>query len=155
MLRLHGCWLAIEQATQGVRDRGLAWLGDEKTSRIRRTAGTLVTFHFVTAAWIVFRSTSLDEAARRYATVGSAVSQIITAPQDFLYAISLSHSSFVLVTTVIASWMFAEWCWSMRFVPQAFDRAPRSARWLVFYAALLLVVVFGVYDQRPFIYSGF
>lgn len=152
---MHGAWLSLEQVTRNVRDRFLTWIGGERIPGLHSVLGTLLTFHFVTVAWVVFRAGSIAQAGRDLLALVSAVGSLGVSPHSLLRSLSPTHSSFVFVAAGIGAWMLAEWCWTIPTVHQSLDRVPRWVRWAGYYAVLLVIATFGVYDQRPFIYTGF
>lgn len=152
---MHGTWLAIEQVTQRARERLMTWSGGERIPGLRFALGMLLTFHFVTIAWVVFRASSVTQAGRNLAHFAFAVGEFFVSPHILLHDMSPANSSFVFIAAGIAAWMIAEWSWSVPAVQAMLDRVPRWVRWPAYYAGLIVIATFGVYDQRPFIYTGF
>lgn len=153
---IHGVWVAFEQVTKSFRTR----FTDVTPPVLSRVLGIAVTFHVVTFSWIVFRAASLHDAFRdmRQAASGLASFPSVFVPLVPFHglnpAISPVGPTFLRVGVAVAIWMFVEWCWSLPSV-SPFEISPSWLRWSAYYLAVLAVAVFGIYDNRPFIYTGF
>jgi D-alanyl-lipoteichoic acid acyltransferase DltB (MBOAT superfamily) len=121
-------------------------------ARWRRVTAPLITFHLVVFAMIFFRAESLAKAVeycRGLATgVGAGRTRLSWAALDMAPRALLAALAGLAVIELI-EWARRSPTWAGRF-----QGAPRSLRWTVYYAAVLLVV-FGSVGTQKFIYAQF
>ncbi|MBE9583138.1 MBOAT family protein [Mucilaginibacter sp. JRF] len=103
-----------------------------------------VTFALTTFAWIFFRAASLKDAA--IYIKGILSTSILSKPQAF----PKLTFAFVVVM-LIAEWIQREKTHALKFDEQQ----PAAFRWMVYYAVIISIVVFGYYGANEFIYFQF
>jgi alginate O-acetyltransferase complex protein AlgI len=123
-----------------------------RLARLRRVTAPLTTFHLVVFAMIFFRAESLAKAFEycRGLVTGAGAGRMRLSwaaldqtPRPVLVA--LAGLAFI----ELVEWVRRDPSWAGRF-----QGAPRSLRWAVYYAAVL-VVVFGSVETQKFIYAQF
>jgi alginate O-acetyltransferase complex protein AlgI len=140
----HGALLVIERAAGWLVP---AQLRPRLEGGFARIAAIAVTFHLTGLGWILFRSADLATAAAMLSnlagTGGRRITEIMSLDQLQLAAVGIVA---VLVVDILAE----------RGLAGAFGRMPLPLRWGVYYAAILMVLLFpGSNEIRTFIYFRF
>jgi alginate O-acetyltransferase complex protein AlgI len=134
----HGAGISFVHAVR--RFRLLSWLG-----RIPRTLKILVTFHFVIACWILFRSPDL-------ATAWRVASGPFIAPSGVPAAFALQNVFYLsLIGVFLVSHRWDDHK-SIRFVTQ---RAPKQFFWPIVMLIWLLAITVSQGSSAKFIYFDF
>ena len=146
---LHGGFMVAALTTVALRDRVWSSLGPMAV-RVRPFLAGIVTFHLVTFAWIAFRATSLQDARTVVVRIFTwAESDQALSVRGFDSIELVLAIVFVLVLEVVQSVQ------ERGSIAAALSRLPSAAR-LALYAALALVILlFGRFDERAFIYFQF
>ena len=108
------------------------------------------TFLIVCAAWVLFRVDNLSEAFQIYTRIGR---EIFDASFYLgIWQLGIEHRA---VLTMLAVLVVVEWCGRRRWNPLAFEKLPRSARWLAYTALGWSILYFGTQRSADFIYFQF
>lgn len=124
---------------------------------IRSASATVGTFVLVCLGWVLFRATSVADAAEVYRGFArgwgrlfgpegttALVTSLAVAPPE----LALAALFIVLLITIERG------CGELH--PMAvLSRQPAAVRWPGYYALVIFIVVFGVFDDSPFIYFQF
>jgi D-alanyl-lipoteichoic acid acyltransferase DltB (MBOAT superfamily) len=153
---LHGLYLIVSNATEGVRGRIVEVTGLARAPRIHRLLKWGITFSLVCFAWIFFRANRLSEAFFIATHLFSGVENLFR--MELLRTLWASLPSGVeWIFGVVALGLgeafrvaagrkgFREGSWS----------APAPLRWAVYYGMLIGILLFGQFEARPFIYFQF
>jgi alginate O-acetyltransferase complex protein AlgI len=137
---LHGIAVCLERVL------GVASL--ERRSRAVRFVGWLLMFHFLCAAFIIFRSPSLADAVHMMARIfevfqGAPLSLPVNTPQ---------LGAMVLGVAVL---MGVEWFQGDRSFGGFIAGLPGWLRWTFYYSVFAMIVVLGVFRAQEFIYFQF
>jgi alginate O-acetyltransferase complex protein AlgI len=143
---LHGFYLIAGARLAGVRNRTKTLLGlDRLPEALNRAFRMAVTFHLVLVAWIFFRADTVSEAFTVLRAIGRCIASGL---QPFATSLIASRDLiFLSVIIVIAA--------SYELYSLAHDRLPTVARMAAVSVQFWMVVVFGVFDNRQFIYFQF
>lgn len=146
---LHGGFMVAALASSRLREKAWSSAG-AWAARLRPLVAGLATFHLVTFAWIFFRAESVGDAS----TVVSRIARWADAAQPIAVpgfdGIELALAA-VFVFVLEAVQLVQE----RGSVPACFGKLPGFAR-LALYAALIMVILlFGRFDERAFIYFQF
>jgi D-alanyl-lipoteichoic acid acyltransferase DltB (MBOAT superfamily) len=146
---LTGAWRrAIARAT--AFDRAPGWL--------QTGLRTAVTFSLVAFAWIFFRAASLGDAWYIASHLFAGLGAQLAGPEAVgaaLGALGGSHADRVLAFALIAGLLAVQVVQHHPGLRARFASPPRPLRWAVYQAAVLGLVLFGVYDSQAFIYFQF
>lgn len=145
----HAGWHILTTTSAGL----VAWLRRNRAMEIvLRFIGVLVTFHFVTAAWILFRSPDLgtawamlNKAALGYADLLGLETWRMALPQPkplFGYTVFLI-AMFEALSALLESRRLR------------FDALPQPVRWASYLCGAALVAVFASFGKSQFIYFQF
>jgi D-alanyl-lipoteichoic acid acyltransferase DltB (MBOAT superfamily) len=144
---LHGAYIILSIVTQGIRDGVWERLG--LGARIRRWFAILVTFHLVTFSWIFFRADSIGSAFTLIQNMFDIGASTLLVGSFGMYEMVLAVGSILvleLVHILERRARFSEWL----------DKLPSAARWTIYYAVTMSILLFGVIDQKQaFIYFQF
>jgi D-alanyl-lipoteichoic acid acyltransferase DltB (MBOAT superfamily) len=146
---LNGSYLVMGSLTKGWRDRLFGAIGLHERSFIRKAIMLLSTFILTCFAWIIFRAHSMGDAVyvATHLFSGWDFGNIKT-PQFLLRQMPVALAS-ILVLEVGQLLARRKTPFSL------LGKMPVSARWAGYAAFVILVVMFGVYQNRQFIYFQF
>jgi alginate O-acetyltransferase complex protein AlgI len=146
---LNGSYLVMGSLTKGWRDRLFGGVGLDERSSIRKAMMLLSTFVLTCFAWIVFRAHSMGDAiyVATHLFSGWDFGNIKT-PQFLLRQMPVALAS---ILALEVGQLLAQR--KTRFT--VLGKMPVSARWAAYAAFVILVVMFGVYQNRQFIYFQF
>ncbi len=141
---IHGLGLMFDK----IKYRVLGWEKGHKPRGLARAVSVFITFHFVAAAWVLFRCQTFEE-------VGEIFTQIFTSFQPQIWS-QWMYSYMGAFALMVMGYV-------LHFLPQRWNDAPkhlmqRMPLWLQ--ALVVIVVIFLVFqiktsDVQPFIYFQF
>jgi alginate O-acetyltransferase complex protein AlgI len=146
---LHGAYVLIGNATEPFRARVRTAMGLD-ANRAYTAWRVFVTFSLVTIAWVFFRASSIDDAIL-------ILSRIATAqPASNLDVILAPSAHWVVTLAAIAGMVAVE----LKTMPDTLRttllRRPTPLRWAWYYAVILVILAFGVFENpAQFIYFQF
>ena len=146
---LNGSYLVMGSLTKGWRDRLFGAIGLHERSFIRKAIMLLSTFILTCFAWIIFRAHSMGDAVyvATHLFSGWDFGDIKT-PQFLLRQMPVALAS---ILALEVGQLLAQ-----RKTPfSLLGKMPVPAKWAAYAAFVLLVVMFGVYQNRQFIYFQF
>ncbi len=148
---LHGLYIIFGYVTKNARKRTSRKLGLNKI----RGLNTVTTFLLVTFAWIFFRADNLNVATH-------IISGIFTGFVPMVTSFFKGEEVFEYLGTAkawpIALIFFLELIHTFDYkydLSKRFLRYPTSLRWLIYFIAVMVILLFGVFDDRQFIYFQF
>ncbi len=146
---LHGAFMVAALATSQVRDRIWGSLGPAAL-RVRPFVAGIVTFHLVTIAWISFRAASLADA-------GTVVTRIVAWADTGqpLSVAGFDSVEFVLAIAFVAMLELVQVVQERGHIATLLARLPSVARLALYAAVALIILLFGRFDERAFIYFQF
>lgn len=152
---LHGFYLVFGLITQKVRDRINKSLFLDKIPFL----ATITTFILVAMAWIFFRADNVSSAvyiaSHIIMGIPQLVSDVIAQPGTLLQdlgvtAFELGFSFFLIILLELIHYIQ-----NKINITHKFKASPVAVRWAIYYAAILVIVFLGVYENRQFIYFQF
>lgn len=146
---LNGSYLVMGSLTKGWRDRLFGAVGLDERSSIRKAMMLLSTFVLTCFAWIVFRAHNMGDAiyVATHLFNGWDFGNIKT-PQFLLRQMPVALAS--ILALEVGQLL------GQRKTPfTVLRKMPVPARWAAYAAFVILVVMFGVYQNRQFIYFQF
>lgn len=151
---LHGLYFVISRLTASIRRKTGLVLGSERFPSIWRGFRVLVTFVFVSIAWVFFRANSLEDAflilARMPQGLGSTFSLKVLSQ-----ALQVSAPLILFTFAMILFLQIAEAFRERISVRERIIARPLWMRWSLYYAFLSIIILFGRFDASPFIYFQF
>jgi alginate O-acetyltransferase complex protein AlgI len=147
---LNGVYLVMGWLTKDLRNRFFRAIGLEEHTFIRKAIMLVSTFLLTCLAWIVFRARDMGDAAyvTTHLTRGWDFGSIGT-PQFLLRQLPVAVGAIFALEVGQLLWQ------SKVSVPSIVGRLPLPARWAVYAAFVMLVLMFGIYRNSQFIYFQF
>ncbi len=149
---LHGFYLVFAIITRTVRTSLIRVLQLTKFPKVHNFLRVFIIFHLTTFAWIFFRANSIPETFY-------IIEKIFTL--DFSAA-SLNQLNAALgwaeLMIAVASIIFLQFVHYLQYANKLdaiFLQKPRAYRWAIYYALILSIAFFGVFNHTPFIYFQF
>ncbi len=137
---LHGAYLIIENQ----------FLGKENIAKdsgfLKNLIRVTITFSLVTLAWVFFRASDINQ--------GFAIIKDIFTSTDFSIMM-LSKTEMVISVFFLLVLILIEVLTRKTSVVKEFDSKPVLIRWGFYYALLLSIIAFGVFEKQEFIYFQF
>ena len=156
---MHAAFQVAGAITDPLRRKIKDRLDITKDSLVERVLQTLITFHLVALAWIVFRSSGLATAMEYIKNMfGEAQPWVLFDGSVFTHGVSQTAFNVLLVNIVLLFTLERKFPTSDSFVT-ALTTNHLIIRWFVYIVLIFNVLLFGVYgsgyDLSGFLYGGF
>lgn len=151
---LHGFYLVFGLATQKYRDRINRTLAIRSTSLLH----VVSTFCLVAFAWIFFRANSVDSALYIVKHIFTGIPDLFTKmtnSQPVLEKMGLKDGDFEISLLLIFLLELVHYLQNRKNLSVQFMQLPIYIRWAIYYAAILAIIFWGVFENRQFIYFQF
>ncbi len=150
---LHGFYVIFASATFKIREKLNTIIGLTKVKWLYNFSQIFITFLLVMVAWIFFRATTISDA-------WYMIQQLPHAIADIYHGIAGDmplelKSSWGMCFVVIAVLELIHLLQSRSNILSLINGRPVYVRWMVYYAFILAIIYFGVFDNRQFIYFQF
>lgn len=158
---IHGTYLIVGVWTKPLRQRLAQAAGLTGGGWLDKLVNIACTFVLVDLAWIFFRATSFADARHVLTHLlsgwGSQLAAIRANPALATDLLWLGKDPrYVLVTLLTIMLMeIVHWVQRDRSVRSILNVRPFAVRWAVYYAVVLAIMCFGVFDMSQFIYFQF
>jgi alginate O-acetyltransferase complex protein AlgI len=142
----------LYQVIHGLIAKPRAWLASHVRVPVpvSATIAVLITFHFITLAWIFFRASSFNSAMDVLSKVGQAIPQLPTLISTFPWT-----GEHYLAIGLIVFLMVVEIFDELKPVSQRLLEKPLIVRWACYYAVIFAILVIGVWSTKGFVYMQF
>lgn len=151
---LHGFYLVFALITQNVRESIAKFLYLDRVPFL----SVLTTFFLVSFAWIFFRANSVDSAfyiaSHIFTGLPDLFHSILNHQFDFEY-LGLHRNQLILSVILIIFLEMVHYYQSNHSISIVLKRTPALVRWSAYYAIALLIIIYGVFENRQFIYFQF
>ena len=147
---LHGFYLIIEIITKSLKDKLLNLTNLIKFPKITRLLEIGFTFILVNIGWIFFRANNVTEAFYVLTHLFSDLSFNIPGLK-----MGLGYFNLAYCLAIIGFMEFVHLIQEHRSIRQFLDNKPLLLRWGIYITLILLIVLFGVFDNTQFIYFQF
>ncbi len=156
---LHAIYQIVGQVTLPFRKKVKALIGVKEGSLSERIFQTVITFHLVTFAWIIFRAGGLMTGLSYIKNMFSSADLLVLLNGD-LFKFGLSRNYIALLLVHIAVLFVVEVCTkSQQHLIKSVERRNLVLRWFVFLVLIFDILLFGVYgsgyNPSGFLYGGF
>lgn len=155
---LHGFYLIFAIVSKKYRDNLARLTGLKSLPWLHNSLQVLTTFFLVLIGWVFFRANSVEEAFYILAQFPKVLQQIPELNQVF----TLLGSNFPMgMYDIVLSFLLIFLMEMFHFIQERknivhlFEKQPAFIRWGVYYAAILVIIYFGVFENRQFIYFQF
>ncbi len=155
---LHGCYLVITLLTQNFRNRFVGLVGLKRFPKLHLLLQIAVTFTLTTIAWVFFRAN----------TISDAIYIITHYTKEFYFDIYKLYKNHSLNLNIYVPnkeiWLgigFILLMETVHFIQTKISinswikKQPRLLRWSIYYGVIATIWIFGVFENRQFIYFQF
>jgi alginate O-acetyltransferase complex protein AlgI len=149
---LHGTYLVMALVTQTWRDRAIRALRIDTVPGLLRAWRTVVTFNLVAIGWVFFRANNLADAATVFRKIGVLVVSGLQAPVQAIASTGLWRAPDLLFICAIVSAVTA---YEYLNSPGRDVRWPRIGSLVSVSLQFWMIVVFGMFNDKAFIYFQF
>jgi D-alanyl-lipoteichoic acid acyltransferase DltB (MBOAT superfamily) len=153
---LFALYLSFAQFTIRQRKRINKSIGLAGKPRLLKFIQIITTFSLVTFAWIFFRAGNLQEA---FLVIGNSFQgwsvQGLTDSVQVISGFGLTFNEFLIAVVSVSLLMFADRLSKKTPIEIYILHRPVLLRWLLYYAILVVIILYGVFEKRPFIYQQF
>lgn len=151
---LHGFYLVFALMTMKPRERINKFLFFDKMPIL----SVFTTFCLVTFGWIFFRANTVDSALYISEHIFTGIPEVFAKfanHQSLFDNLGLSRSDLVLSVFLILFLEVVHYIQSKKNISELFLNKPVYIRWAVYYAFIYLIIYWGVFENRQFIYFQF
>ena len=157
---LHGLAVAYEFVTRKKRKKIFSKL----PTRLSNGLSIMLTFLFAVYAWIFFRANSVADALYIAGKVPHIFADTIKAlkqyhsVRDFLALFFISHINYIKLLITLLPIILLEVVHRIegeKNIWQIVGAKSKTARWVIYIAAYILIVYFGIFNNKQFIYFQF
>jgi alginate O-acetyltransferase complex protein AlgI len=162
---LHGFYLIFAIISQKPRQKLNEWSGITRIPWLFTLTQVLITYSLVTFAWIFFRANNIKDALYIAGKIPSALytvgrliltGHILPAQLEAaLGTIPVYHSDLILSFILIGFLEVVHVIQRKYNVTEHLGKMPRYQRWALYYGMIAVIIFFGVYQNRQFIYFQF
>ncbi len=149
---LNGFYLVVGRFTKDIRDKIKSVTKYNKIPFIPVLIGTLFTFYIVDMTWIFFRANSFSDAFFVLKTLHTYIPNFSHILESFS---SIASSRFIISIGSILLLMIVEFFCRGKDFKTAVGKLPMPARILSYGVLLAIIIIFGAYDNKSFIYFQF
>jgi len=148
---LHGSYLIFSILTKNVREKFANFIGITKFPRFHMILKVFITFHLVLFGWIFFRANTFSDAIY-------VITHLFTGLSFHIKNLFLERTIMVEFVVAIPLILFMEFIHliqeRMR-MRQFLDDKPLLLRWAIYFVIIMVILLFGIYQETPFIYFQF
>jgi len=154
---LHGVYLIVEALTSNSPTSVTKALGINKITWLNNTVQVLITFCLVMVSWIFFRANTVGEAFYILKNIPQALADIVLVRShpELLGALPIKNSQVILCFALIVVLEVSHVIEAKIDAEAFFNKQPVYVRWGVYYCILAILFLYGVYEDRQFIYFQF
>lgn len=154
---LHGFYLIVEALTGKYRSSFLNATGISKIPWLSTSIQVIITFSLIMVSWTFFRANTVYEAIYILQHMPQALVDIVQlrAHPELLGNLPLKNSQIILCFALIAVLEISHIIEAKADVETLFNRQSVYVRWGFYYCILAVIFLYGVYEDRQFIYFQF
>ena len=151
---LHGFYLIFSILTKDAREKFNTLFPLLNSSFLK----VLTTFILVSFAWIFFRANNVASALyiikRMYTGIPDLIN-LVSTHQPVFKDLGLGKGSLVLSVLLIIFLETVHYFKSKTNITKIFTEQPVYIRWAIYYGFVIIILLFGVFENRQFIYFQF
>jgi alginate O-acetyltransferase complex protein AlgI len=151
---LHGLFFVFSILTQRIRQRAGGRFALVRSPIVNIT----LTFVLVTLAWIFFRATNVQTALFFIRKIFTGIPDVYTAYRQggiIIEDLGMSRSYLVLSFVLILFLQLVNYMLNKPYYTAMWKRSPAYIRWALYYAYIVSLLFWGVYENKEFIYFQF
>ncbi len=147
---LNGFYLVFAIISKDIRGKITKWTGIDKFPNINKMVKVFCTFNLICFSWVFFRASSFTQAI----TIIKRIFMDFSLKIDIGRA-GVSRYQLVLCCGVIAFLLAVQLLQRNRKIVNELNTRHVAFRWVIYYSALILFIIFGVFNTNSFIYFQF
>ncbi|MDA1196368.1 MAG: MBOAT family protein [Nanoarchaeota archaeon] len=147
---IHGALLIIERLTKPLKQAFFNITRITRLPKLTHLIEMVFTFSVVTIAWIFFRANSIADA---WYILTHLFTNLTFAQLNI--QMGAKWISLIVAVGVIAFMEFVHLIQEHKTIRQFMSNKPVVLRWIVYLAIILAIIIFGVFNNTPFIYFQF
>jgi alginate O-acetyltransferase complex protein AlgI len=151
---LHGLFLIFSIVTKDLRKKVNRLLYFDRIPFL----ATLTTFVLVTFAWIFFRANNVNSAlyiaGHIFTGLSDSVNRLLNNQSIFEY-VGIPKAEMILSMLLIMFIILVHSIQVRKSISEIFRTQPSYVRWMIYYLMISSILVFGVFENRQFIYFQF
>ena len=148
---LNGFYLVFSILSEGIRHKITSLLHIDRVPWLSKGIKVFITFHLICFSWIFFRARSLGDAFYILRHIPSGLRH----PGISFSAAGITKYQLLLCLAVIGFLLVIQWIQRGRVLSREITQKPVLVRWGIYYAAIVLVLLFGAFTANSFIYFQF
>ena len=153
---LHGTYMVFGTMTAHIRNKIRNIIGLAKVKWLDNGIQKLITFLLVTIAWIFFRANTVPDAFYMVRKLPMAIGELAgVLKHSFTLVMPIADARVVMCVVVILIMELVHTMQKKRSMNTLLQNQPRYVRWCVYYFFVFMVIYFGVFHNRQFIYFQF
>jgi len=155
---LHGTYLVFALLTKNLRNTFASLIGLNKLPLFNNFLQIVVTFSLTTFAWIFFRANSLSVA---FYIIKNSFNSLYSNLSNLLHhegprlELGLARSEILIGIGAIILMEVVHIMQDRYSIRDWIRSKPAYIRWCIYYALIIIIIFFGVYQNRQFIYFQF
>ena len=153
---LFAVYLSFAQFTLRQRKRINKSIGLTGKPHLLKFVQIISTFFLVTFAWIFFRANDLPDA---FLVIGNSIHGWsvpgLTTSVQVLSGFGLTFNEFLIAVISVSLLMIADRLSQITTIDLYILHRPVLLRWLIYYVLLIAIILYGVFEKKPFIYQQF
>jgi D-alanyl-lipoteichoic acid acyltransferase DltB (MBOAT superfamily) len=152
-----GLWMILSRATATIRERIAMGLGLRGWPWLRTALQTGITFAFVNLGWVLFRAATPGDAVLIFSRLGHGWGELQgpSAVGHLVAELGMPLGELVLTGCWILVLLLAEARSTDTPPMESLAQQPGWLRWSAYYGICLAILVFGIFDETPFVYFQF
>lgn len=151
---LQGAFLVLSFVTKKTRRKAVKALGLSHRPRLRKPLRIVACFSMISFSWIFFRAASIRGGLALVGNLFARPTPVSSLWAGGLFA-GLSRLDLIIAGAAVAGLIAAELFLEKRSLHELLAAQPTWRRWLIYYALIFAVLLFGVFEQPEFIYGRF
>ena len=155
---LHGFYLVFAIVTKKFREGLAKRIGISKIKWLYNALQTCTTFILVMFAWVFFRANSVNDAFyifQQFPKILQDIPGLLHFFRSLGANFPMDYKAIGLAVFLIFFMEAFHYLQARKNVTQLFNTMPVYIRWSAYYAAILIILFFGVFENRQFIYFQF
>ncbi len=147
---LNGLYLVSALWTKGLRDKLTHFTRLDRVPSLQKVIKVLISFNLICFSWIFFRASSFSNARFIVKKIFTDLSLNIN-----FTSVGITKYQVVLCCCVVMFLIIVQLFQRSRVLSDEIAKRPIVIRWGLYYAGLILMILFGVFNTSTFIYFQF
>ena len=156
---IHGCYLISSVWSKGLVNKIYNFIGLKENSTGRKIINIFLTFHLVLFAWIFFRANSINDAFYILSNIFplnlNAFITLINSTGAMETTLGLSKRGIILALLAIGSMETIHLVQRHLKIQNLLSQKPFIIRWVIYYILIIIIISFGEFNMKEFIYFQF